>query len=138
MKVSMWRNLMKTTEISEAFDRGVKSTLERLGDGAMLLRKQEIVAANHDQIEQELRKWLHSDTHGLRAPGVKDNLFRLSDYLSGRLPVPPESTLLFLHAYIFALESANYALREQLKKQQLTKRPCPPVKPKRPPVKLGS
>lgn len=114
---------MRDTEA--AFERGVRSTEERLGDGAVTLRKHEFLTTEHDTIEAGLRKWLTSDTHGIRPPGVKDNLFRLSDYLCGRLPVPPESTLLFLHAYIFALEGAHYHAQQELRRVRKAKPPFP-------------
>lgn len=108
--------------VNKAFERGVKATEKRLGDGKVLLRKKRVPVEDHDKLESELRKWLDCDNHGYRAPGVRDNLFRLSDYLSGRSTVPPKDTLLFLHAYIFALEGAHFAvtklLREERKKNR--------------------
>lgn len=68
-----------------------------------------------DRIEAMLQEGLRGNT-GMRAPGVKDNLFRLSDYLNRKADVPPREVLLFLHAYIFALEHTNYYQGEEIKR----------------------
>lgn len=105
--------------VEAAYERGEKYTMERLGDGALRLRKGGISAKDHDQIESDLQQWLANDDFGLRAPGVRDNLFRLSDYLSGRSPLPPPyEVLLFLHAYIFALECRIYYDKQELNKRK--------------------
>lgn len=69
----------------------------------------------HDPLHDRLCEWLGQHT-GMRAPGVKDNLFRLSDYLSRKADVPPREVLLFLHAYIFALEHTTFYQGEEIKR----------------------
>lgn len=93
--------------VDAAYNRGQKYTMQRLGDGALRLRKRNFSVKDHDTIHADLCAWLSHENFGLRAPGVRENLFRLSDYLSERAPVPPREVLLFLHAYIFALEGLS-------------------------------
>lgn len=79
-------------------------------------------AESHDSLYDRLKDWLRSGIE-FRAPGVKDSLFRLSDYLDERAEVPPKDVLLFLHAYIFALEHDSYYKNreiEQLKSELST------------------
>lgn len=101
--------------VEAAYERGYKHAMEKLGDGALRLRKMVHPLEEHDSVEADLQKWLSADRFGLRAPGVKDNLFRLSDFVSKRLPTPPRDVLVFLHAYIFALEHAHYYKMKALK-----------------------
>ncbi len=105
-------------DVDAAYRRGEKYVIERLGDGAVRLRKPKFKDEEHDRIHADLCAWLSGHHYGLRAPGVRENLFRLSDYLSNRSPVPPREVLLFLHAYIFALEGVDAREEEKRGKEE--------------------
>ena len=121
-----------------AYHRGMKSAMEQFGDGAMRLHKKPF-AEGEERFYSDLSAWLCWDNYNIRPPGVCENLFRLSDYLSGRLPVPPREVLLFLHAYIFALEDVSVCYQQQMAKERKSifdpKRRRPPTPKPHKPIK---
>lgn len=78
--------------------------------------------ADHEHVYEELCSWLRQMPQ-YRAPHVKDNLFALSDFLSGRPDAPKQDVLKFLHAYIFALENTVFYQHQEIGRLRKTQVP---------------